>query len=152
MENLTKLTPNIELKKEQKKLFALNFIKSGGNIKKATTMTGITSSTGSNWLKDPYVITELEIAHNNLQSKSIMSAEEVLELWTSIARGEIEEEEIVVEAFKGVATARAIKRATPLSIRLKASELMAKSMNLLRPAPTINNQMVIINNENNLED
>lgn len=152
MESLLIEQPKKIFKQEQQKLFASYYVNCGGNISKASELCGISSTQGATWLKTPYVQNELELIHSSLQNQLIMSNEEILELWSSIARGEIEEEEIVVEAFKGVTTARAVKRATPLDRRLKASELLAKSMNMFRPTTQINQQMVIINNESKLED
>lgn len=150
------LTPKKDFQKDfktqQQKLFASYYINCGGNVSKASELVGISSTTGNNWITSPFVQNEIAVLLDSKKSKSIATNEEVLELWTAIARGEIEEEEEVVEAFQGLTQARTIKRATPLAIRLKASEFLGKSMNMFRPTTQINQQMVIINNESKLED
>lgn len=61
------------------------------------------------------------------EKKTIADAREVLELYTSIARGEIEEEVVIVEGIgKGFSEARKVKKEAQLKDRLKAIERLEK--------------------------
>lgn len=61
------------------------------------------------------------------ESKRIASAEEVLQNLTSMMRGEIQEEIVVVEGEgDGVSSARIVKKQVSAKERIKAAELLGK--------------------------
>ena len=67
-----------------------------------------------------------------MQSKTIASAEEVMQYLTSVLRGEEKEEVVVVEATGvGFSSARHIDKDVSPKDRLKAAELLAKRYGLL---------------------
>lgn len=92
---------------------------------------------GSRLLKDvkyKYVQDYVRKRLDEIQSKRIMTAQEVLEYLSSVVRGESESEIVVMEGQGvGVTEARHVSKAPDEKEKLKAAELMAKYHQLLVP-------------------
>ena len=89
---------------------------------------------GSRLLRNVNVRAYLDEKLAEMQSKKIMTAQEVLEYLSSVVRGESESEIVVIEGQGvGVTEARHVTKAPDEKERLKAAELMAKYHQLLVP-------------------
>ena len=88
------------------------------------------------------------------ESKRIASAEEVLQNLTSMMRGEIQEEIVVVEGEgDGVSSARIVKKQVSAKERIKAAELLGKRHILWTDKTNIEGVLpVMIVGENELEE
>ena len=88
------------------------------------------------------------------ESKRIASAEEVLQNLTSMMRGEIQEEIVVVEGEgDGVSSARIVKKQVSAKERIKAAELLGKRHILWTDKTNIEGIIpVMIVGENELEE
>ena len=91
---------------------------------------------------------------NKLSSKRIASANEVMELLTSAARGELEEEVVVVENIGDYCSeAKVIKKQIGAKDRLKAAELLGKRYRLFTDKLEVKGMVpVMIVGEDELED
>ena len=89
-----------------------------------------------------------------MSSKRIASANEVMELLTSAARGELEEEVVVVEGEgDGCSMARTIKKQIGARDRTKAGELLGKRYRLWTDKVEVKGMVpVMIVGEDELED
>lgn len=89
-----------------------------------------------------------------MSSQRIASANEVMELLTSAARGELEEEVVVVEGEgDGCSTARTIKKQIGARDRIKAAELLGKRYRLWTDKVEVKGMVpVMIVGEDELED
>lgn len=89
-----------------------------------------------------------------MSSKRIASANEVMELLTSAARGELEEEVVVVEGEgDGCSMARTIKKQIGARDRIKAAELLGKRYRLWTDKVEVKGMVpVMIVGEDELED
>lgn len=89
-----------------------------------------------------------------MSSKRIASANEVMELLTSAARGELEEEVVVVEGEgDGCSMARTIKKQIGARDRIKAAELLGKRYRLWTDKVEVKGIVpVVIVGEDELED
>lgn len=89
-----------------------------------------------------------------MSSQRIASANEVMELLTSAARGELEEEVVVVEGEgDGCSTARTIKKQIGAKDRIKAAELLGKRYRLWTDKVEVKGMVpVMIVGEDELED
>ena len=89
-----------------------------------------------------------------MSSKRIASANEVMELLTSAARGELEEEVVVVEGEgDGCSMARTIKKQIGAKDRIKAAELLGKRYRLWTDKVEVKGMVpVMIVGEDELED
>jgi phage terminase small subunit len=122
---------------------------------------GETCKNASRWL-DPnstekynaemhkYIQDKLE----EIQSKSIASATEVMQYLTSVLRGEETEEVIVVEGCgEGCSNARRIDKSVGARDKLKAAELLAKRYGLLTDKVGIEGVVpIVISGDDELED
>ena len=90
------------------------------------------ANTGSKLLKNEKVALELKKRMEQLESERVADANEVLKYLTSVMRGEILEETVVVES-KGdfESKARVVKKQVTPKDRNKAAELLAKRHGLL---------------------
>lgn len=78
-------------------------------------------------LTKPNIKIEIEKRLQAIEDKKIASAEEVMQMITAMARGEIEEEVVVTEGRgDGISQARIMKKQANARDRLKAMELIAK--------------------------
>ena len=89
-----------------------------------------------------------------MSSQRIASANEVMELLTSAARGELEEEVVVVEGEgDGCSMARTIKKQIGAKDRIKAAELLGKRYRLWTDKVEVKGMVpVMIIGEDELED
>ena len=89
-----------------------------------------------------------------MSSQRIASANEVMELLTLAARGELEEEVVVVEGEgDGCSTARTIKKQIGAKDRIKAAELLGKRYRLWTDKVEVKGMVpVMIVGEDELED
>lgn len=120
---------------EKQKRFVDYYIELGNATQaaiKANYPKKTAANTGSKLLKNKKVALELKKRMELLESKRIADANEVLKYLTSVMRGEVCEETVVVEA-KGdfESKARVVKKQVTPKDRNKAAELLAKRHGLL---------------------
>lgn len=122
---------------------------------------GETCKNASRWLDpnstgkyNPEMHKYIQDKLNEMQSKTIASAEEVMQYLTSVLRGEEKEEVIVVEGVgDGCSSARSIDKEVGARDRLKAAELLAKRYGLLTDKVGIEGIIpVVISGDDELED
>lgn len=89
-----------------------------------------------------------------MQSKTIASAEEVMQYLTSVLRGEETEEMIVVEGMgDGYSSARSVDKSVGARERIRAAELLAKRYGLLTDKVGIEGVVpVVISGDDELEN
>lgn len=147
---MTKLT-------EKQKRFADYYIETG-NKTEAAVKAGYSKKTarviGQENLLKPAVKNYIDEKLEEMSSQRIASANEVMELLTSAARGELEEEVVVVEGEgDGCSTARTIKKQIGAKDRIKAAELLGKRYRLFTDKLEVKGMVpVMIVGENELED
>lgn len=120
---------------ERQKRFDLAFIEVGnatGAAREAGYSVGSVKD-APNWLTPakpqykPYLAKEIETKLKKLESKKIATVEEVLKMLTSTLRGEMNEEQVVVEGQgEGISRARIITAKVTHRDRLKAAEMLLK--------------------------
>ncbi|KAF0092185.1 MAG: phage terminase small subunit [Fusobacteria bacterium] len=120
---------------EKQKRFVDYFIELGNATQaaiKANYPQKTAANAGSKLLKNKKVALELKKKMELLESERIADANEVLKYLTSVMRGEVCEETVVVEA-KGdfESKARVVKKQVTPKDRNKAAELLAKRHGLL---------------------
>lgn len=147
---MTKLT-------EKQKRFADYYIETGNGAEaarlagyKGKNLNNIASENLAKLGIKNYIDEKLE----KMSSKRIASANEVMELLTSAARGELEEEVVVVEGEgDGCSTARTIKKQIGAKDRIKAAELLGKRYRLWTDKLEVKGMVpVMIVGEDELED
>lgn len=147
---MTKLT-------EKQKRFADYYIETGNGAEaarlagyKGKNLNNIASENLAKLGIKNYIDEKLE----EMSSQRIASANEVMELLTSAARGELEEEVVVVEGEgDGCSTARTIKKQIGAKDRLKAAELLGKRYRLFTDKLEVKGMVpVMIVGEDELED
>ena len=147
---MTKLT-------EKQKRFADYFIETG-NGTEAAKLAGYKGKNLNRIAAEN--LSKLDIKHyideklTEMSSKRIASANEVMELLTSAARGELEEEVVVVEGEgDGCSMARTIKKQIGAKDRIKAAELLGKRYRLWTDKVEVKGMVpVMIVGEDELED
>ena len=147
---MTKLT-------EKQRRFADYFVETGNGTEaakkagyKGKNLNRIAAENLSKLDIKNYIDEKLE----EMSSKRIASANEVMELLTSAARGELEEEVVVVEGEgDGCSTARTIKKQIGAKDRIKAAELLGKRYRLWTDKMEVKGMVpVMIVGEDELED
>ena len=147
---MTKLT-------EKQRRFADYFVETGNGTEaakkagyKGKNLNRIAAENLSKLDIKNYIDEKLE----EMSSKRIASANEVMELLTSAARGELEEEVVVVEGEgDGCSTARTIKKQIGAKDRIKAAELLGKRYRLFTDKLEVKGMVpVMIVGEDELED
>lgn len=147
---MTKLT-------EKQKRFADYFIEIA-NATEAAIKAGYSKKTarviGQENLLKPAIKNYIDKKLEEMSSKRIASANEVMELLTSAARGELEEEVVVVEGEgDGCSMARTIKKQIGARDRIKAAELLGKRYRLWTDKVEVKGMVpVMIVGEDELED
>ena len=147
---MTKLT-------EKQKRFADYYIETG-NGTEAAIKAGYSKKTarviGQENLLKPAVKNYIDEKLTEISSKRIASANEVMELLTSAARGELEEEVVVVENIGDYCSeAKVIKKQIGAKDRLKAAELLGKRYRLFTDKLEVKGMVpVMIVGEDELED
>lgn len=146
---MTKLT-------EKQKRFADYYIETGNGAEaarlagyKGKNLNNIASENLAKLGIKNYINEKLE----EMSSQRIASANEVMELLTSAARGELEEEVVVVENADGFSEARTIKKKIGARDRIKAAELLGKRYRLWTDKVEVKGMVpVMIVGEDELED
>ena len=147
---MTKLT-------EKQKRFADYYIETA-NVTEAAIKAGYSKKTarviGQENLLKPAVKNYIDEKLTEISSKRIASANEVMELLTSAARGELEEEVVVVENIGDYCSeAKVIKKQIGAKDRLKAAELLGKRYRLFTDKLEVKGMVpVMIVGEDELED
>lgn len=147
---MTKLT-------EKQKRFADYYIETG-NATQAAVKAGYSkkyANTNANkLLQNTTIKNYIDEKLTEMSSKRIASANEVMELLTSAARGELEEEVVVVENIGDYCSeAKVIKKQIGAKDRLKAAELLGKRYRLFTDKLEVKGMVpVMIVGEDELED
>lgn len=147
---MTKLT-------EKQKRFADYYIETG-NRTEAAVKAGYSKKTarviGQENLLKPAIKNYIDEKLTEMSSKRIASANEVMELLTSAARGELEEEVVVVEGEgDGCSGARTVRKQIGAKDRIKAAELLGKRYRLWTDKMEVKGMVpVMIVGEDELED
>ena len=147
---MTKLT-------EKQRRFAEYYIETG-NCTEAAIKAGYSKRTarviGQENLLKPAIKKYIDEKLTEMSNKRIASANEVMELLTSAARGELEEEVVVVEGEgDGCSMARTIKKQIGARDRIKAAELLGKRYRLFTEKLEVKGMVpVMIVGEDELED
>ena len=129
---------------DKEKCFANEYIINKGNAYKAALAAGYSRSTASHasdWLTDtttnderkrnlPYkaeLATYIKEKLDEIESAKTMTAKEVVEMLSSIARGEVQDSTVVVEGVgNGYSEARLVETSASLKDRLVAIKELAK--------------------------
>lgn len=118
----------------------------------------------SRWLTDdpnksrtkfkPLLVKRIQEAMEEIQSKRIATAEEVIQYLTSVLRGETTAEIVVVEgAGDGYSQARRMQKSPDERERLKAAELLGKRYAIFSDRLNVDGALpVVITGEDELED
>ena len=147
---MTKLT-------EKQRRFAEYYIETG-NCTEAAIKAGYSKRTarviGQENLLKPAIKNYIDDKLTEMSNKRIASANEVMELLTSAARGELEEEVVVVESVGDYCSeARIIKKQIGAKDRIKAAELLGKRYRLFTDKLEVKGIVpVMIVGEEELED
>ena len=147
---MTKLT-------EKQKRFADYYIETG-NGTEAAVKAGYSKKTarviGQENLLKPAIKNYIDEKLEEMSSQRIASANEVMELLTSAARGELEEEVVVVENIGDYCSeAKVIKKQIGAKDRIKAAELLGKRYRLWTDKVEVKGMVpVMIVGEDELED
>lgn len=147
---MTKLT-------EKQKRFADYYIETG-NATQAAVKAGYSkkyANTNANkLLQNTTIKNYIDKKLEEMSSQRIASANEVMELLTSAARGELEEEVVVVENIGDYCSeAKVIKKQIGAKDRLKAAELLGKRYRLWTDKMEVKGMVpVMIVGEDELED
>ena len=95
-------------------------------------------------LRKPQIKNAIDILMKTKQDSAIATADEVLKYLTSVVRGELDEECIVVEGMgDGMSTARVKTKQVSPKDRNKAAELLAKRYGLLTENVNISAEVTI---------
>ena len=128
------------------------------NAKQAAIRAGYSEKTayaiGNENLNKPELSAYIQEKLEEMQSKSIASAEEVLQYLTSVLRDEQTEETIVVEGLgDGCSEARRVDKKVGAKDRIRAAELLAKRYGILTDkVKTEGSIPVVITGGDDLED
>ena len=147
---MTKLT-------EKQKRFADYYIETG-NATQAAVKAGYSkkyANTNANkLLQNTTIKNYIDEKLEEMSSQRIASANEVMELLTSAARGELEEEVVVVESVGDYCSeAKIIKKQIGAKDRIKAAELLGKRYRLFTDKLEVKGMVpVMIVGEEELED
>ena len=107
----------------------------------------------NNLLKNPKIQARLAELHEEMASEKIASATEIQERLTSILRGELQEEVVVVEGIeKGVTEARIVKKRPSNADAIKAGQTLAKMQGAFESKINVNLVVPKYGGEEELED
>lgn len=111
---------------ERQKRFCQYYIELG-NIAKASIKAGYSKNTGSKLMNKKEIKDYIDVQLKKMEDKRIAKASEVMKYLTSVMRGEINEEVIVLEASgSGYSNARNVTKQSSVRERLRAAELLGK--------------------------
>ena len=142
---------------EKQRRFADYYIETG-NCTEAAIKAGYSKRTarviGQENLLKPAIKKYIDEKLTEMSNKRIASANEVMELLTSAARGELEEEVVVVENIGDYCSeAKVIKKQIGAKDRIKAAELLGKRYRLWTDKVEVKGMVpVMIVGEDELED
>ena len=142
---------------EKQRRFADYYIETG-NGTEAAVKAGYSKKTarviGQENLLKPAIKNYIDEKLTEMSNKRIASANEVMELLTSAARGELEEEVVVVESVGDYCSeAKIIKKQIGAKDRIKAAELLGKRYRLFTDKLEVKGMVpVMIVGEEELED
>ena len=142
---------------EKQRRFADYYIETG-NCTEAAIKAGYSKRTarviGQENLLKPAIKKYIDEKLTEMSNKRIASANEVMELLTSAARGELEEEVVVVESVGDYCSeARIVKKQIGAKDRIKAAELLGKRYRLFTDKLEVKGMVpVMIVGEEELED
>lgn len=130
---------NVKGKKDKltlkQKKFADFYLSNGGNATKAALDAGYSKKTaykiGAENLKKPQIKKYIEKRLAEMDAKLVAGQKEVLQLITSVARGEVEEDTVVVMRDKAGSSVTHEPTKTSIRNRLQALTLLAKYHGLL---------------------
>ena len=122
---------------EKQKKFVDYYIQTSGNASEAARLAGYSEKTarasGAENLTKPNIKNAIDTRLKELESKRTASAQETLELLTSIMRGELESKEFaVVGTGDGFSKVDIFSKTPSTKERLKAAESMARIHGLMR--------------------
>ncbi len=104
--------------------------------------------TAANLLTNPNIKAYVDEQLGRLHSKTIATAEEVMEYLTSVLRGKSESEIVVVEGIgDGLSEARHVVKAPDEKERLKAAELLGKRYGMFTEKVNVEVEPVVIKND-----
>ncbi len=111
-------------------------------------------SIGVENLKKPELKNYIEQRLQDMQDKTVASAEEVMQYLTSVLRGQSSAEIVVVEGTgDGCSEARTVQKAPDEKERLKAAELLGKRYGIFTDKMSLDGAIpVIISGEENLPE
>ena len=111
-------------------------------------------SIGVENLKKPELKNYIEQRLQDMQDKTVASAEEVIQYLTSVLRGQSSAEIVVVEGTgDGCSEARTVQKAPDEKERLKAAELLGKRYGIFTDKMSLDDAIpVIISGEENLPE
>lgn len=131
-----------------------------GNATKAYKLAGYKANTdliagveGHKLLKLPKVNDYIGVLQQEVSSKRIANATEVLEYLTKVVRGTETEQMVVVQGIgDGCSQAKIVEKEISAKDKVKAAELLAKRYGLLTDKVDLNANMVVFQGEDKLED
>lgn len=151
--------------KDKEKSFANEYIINKGNAYKAALAAGYSKNTAahaSDWLNEtttnherkrnlPYkaeLAAYIKEKLDEIESAKTMTAKEVVELLSSIARGEVQDSTVVVEGVgDGCSEARLVETPATLKDRLVAIKELAKIHGIETQSMNINLEPVVLVND-----
>ena len=139
--------------------FCLHYAKTG-NATESYKVAGYQAKTegaayaaSNRLLKNVKVKARLEELAKELAGEKIASIKEVQERLTSILRGELQEEQVIVEGCgEGVSEARIVKRQPQLKDVIKAGEMLAKMQGGFDSKLQVELTVPVFSGEERLED
>ena len=113
------------------------FFAETGNAAEAARRAGYAEKyanrTGNSNMHNQQIMDKVQEYLKKVESKSIAKSDEVLQYLTSVMRGELEEEVIVVEGCgEGTSEARTMTKALQPKDRIKAAELLGKRYGIFK--------------------
>lgn len=110
-------------------------------------------SNANRLLKNDRIQARLAELHEEIHSNAIASAAEIQERLTSILRGELQEEVVVVEGVeKGVTEARIVLKRPSNADAIKAGQTLAKMQGAFDNSVNVNLSIPVFGGDENLED
>lgn len=145
----------IDMTPKQRK-FCLEYAASG-NATQSAIKAGYSRKTagviGDENLKKPYIQKELEKIREEMESKKIATAKEMQETLTSIIRGDLQEEIIIVEGYgDGVSGAVTKMKSPSFRDKIKAVDTLSKMQGLYLTGTQVNIAIPVFGGELDLEE
>lgn len=130
-----------------------NATESYRKVYKSKSSAQVLSQSASRLLKNEKVQARLAELHEEMASEKIASAAEIQERLTSILRGELQEEVVVVEGVeKGVTEARIVLKRPSNADAIKAGQTLAKMQGAFDNSFNVNLVVPKFGGEDELED